>query len=387
MDIRTKRLIIKPFSEADAEAALDLLTDTQIKKTYMLPDLDKREDALPLFRRLMAISLDESRFVRGIYLEGVLIGFLNDVEIKNGTIELGYVISPDHWGKGYMPEALRAVFPYLFELGYDEVITGAFETNKASIRVMEKAGMRKIHKTEDIDYRGHTHRCIFYSAEKPVLKYPCLVLDHDDTVVRSEETVNYPYFAYILDKFRPGTTITLKEYVQGCSDLGFAQMCRQWYGFTEAELEEEYRGWKEYIRHHIPEAFPGIGDIIRRQKELGGKICVVSMSSEENIRRDYQVHFGIEPDIIFGWDMAEAHRKPSPYALKQCMELYGLSPSQLLVVDDMKPAWEMARSAGVEIGFAAWGRLEYPEIMKEMAHICDHTFCRTGELEEFLFGG
>ena len=49
-----------------------------------------------------------------------------------------------------------------------------------------------------------------------MLKYPCLVLDHDDTVVQSEATVNYPFFVYILDQFRPGTTITLEEYVHGC---------------------------------------------------------------------------------------------------------------------------------------------------------------------------
>ena len=386
MEIRTNRLIIKPFSEADAEYALDLLTDNRINRTYMLPDFAKREDALPLFRRLMNLSRDKSRFVRGIYRDGVLIGFLNDVEIQDHTMELGYVISPAHWGQGYMTEALRAVLSHLFVMGYAEVITGAFESNQASIRVMENSGMKRISKTADIEYRGYIHKCIFYSARKPVLKYPCLVLDHDDTVVRSEETVNYPYFVYILDQFRPGATITLEEYVSGCCSLGFVEMCRQWYGFTDAELEEEYRGWKEYIRHHVPEAFPGMGDVIRRQKELGGMVCVVSMSSEENIRRDYRVHFGMEPDVIFGWDMAEEHRKPSPYALHQCMERYGFSPAQILVVDDMKPAWEMARSAGVEIGFAAWGRLEYPEIMKEMSGLCDYTFRSTKELEAFLFG-
>ena len=38
-----------------------------------------------------------------------------------------------------------------------------------------------------------------------MLKYPCLVLDHDDTVVQSEATINYPFFCYILNRFRPGT--------------------------------------------------------------------------------------------------------------------------------------------------------------------------------------
>ena len=53
-----------------------------------------------------------------------------------------------------------------------------------------------------------------------MLKYPCLVLDHDDTVVQSESTVNYPFFCYILDQYRPGTTITLEEYMRGCFSPG-----------------------------------------------------------------------------------------------------------------------------------------------------------------------
>ncbi len=219
-----------------------------------------------------------------------------------------------------------------------------------------------------------------------MLKYPCLVLDHDDTVVQSEATVNYPYFVYILNEFRPGTTITLEEYVTGCSQLGFAPMCRAWYGFTESELEEEYRGWKEYIRGHIPAPYPGIDRILRRQKEEGGIICVVSMSSEENICRDYRAHFGLEPDAVFGWDLPAYHRKPSPYALEQIKEIYGLSPDKMLVIDDMKPAVQMARSAGVAIAFAGWCRQGHPELAREMNDLCDFSFESTKELESFLFG-
>ena len=143
-----------------------------------------------------------------------------------------------------------------------------------------------------------------------MLKYPCLVLDHDDTVVQSEATVNYPFFCYILDQFRPGTKIPLHEYAEGCFRLGFADMCRKWYHFTEQEIVDEYHGWQEYIVDHIPAPFPGIGDIIRRQKEAGGKICVVSHSCIQNITRDYETHFGILPDDIYGWDLPEELRKP-----------------------------------------------------------------------------
>lgn len=218
-----------------------------------------------------------------------------------------------------------------------------------------------------------------------MLRYPCLVLDHDDTVVQSERTVNFPYFQYILNEFRPGTHISMQEYASGCFHLGFSEMCRQWYGFTEQELVEEYEGWKRYIRNHIPAPFPGIDRIIHRQKALGGYICVVSHSSEENIRRDYDVHFGLQPDAVFSWDLPEALRKPSPYALEQIMARFGFSNRQLLVVDDMKPAWEMASKVGVPIAFSAWGRQDSPELSHEMEKICDFSFPSPGDMEKFLF--
>ena len=169
-----------------------------------------------------------------------------------------------------------------------------------------------------------------------VTKYQCLVLDHDDTVVQTEKTIWYPYFCYILDQFRPGETISLQDYVRDCHELGFAEMCRQKYAFTEQELKEEYLGWKDYIRTHIPPPYPGIGNIIKRQKDAGGLLCVVSHSSEENILRDYKTHFDITPDDIYGWDLPEHQRKPSPYPLKQIMKKYGLTPDQILVVEDRK---------------------------------------------------
>ena len=218
-----------------------------------------------------------------------------------------------------------------------------------------------------------------------MLKYPCLVLDHDDTVVQSEATVNFPFFVYILGQFRPSAKITLEEYVHGCCHLGFADMCRQWYGFTEQELVDEFHGWQAYIKDHIPAPFPGMETVIRRQKEQGGILCVVSHSCNDNITRDYAAHFGIQPDCIFGWDYPEHQRKPSPWPLEQIMAKYHLRPDQLLVVDDMKPACEMASKAGVPIAFAAWGREDYPEIVEEMTRLCDFSFHSTKELEKFLF--
>lgn len=151
------------ISDAQQEPMLQLLTDAQIKLTYMLPDFECKEAAIPLFRRLCTLSREPGRFVRGIYADGALVGFLNDVEITGSSMELGYVIHPEHWGRGYATAALKLAMEQLFAWGFQEVITGAFEENCASLRVMEKAGMTRLEKTDEIEYRGTRHRCIYYS--------------------------------------------------------------------------------------------------------------------------------------------------------------------------------------------------------------------------------
>ena len=161
-----KELMLRPFCPEDRPRMLQILTDGTVKQTYMLPDFDKKEDAIPLFEKLMGLSVNETRFVRCIALEGLVIGFLNDVEIRDGSIELGYVIHPDAQGKGFMTAALKTAIGELFEKGFQTVVCGAFEENKASLRVMEKAGMKPIDLTEIIEYRGKEHRCLYRAISK-----------------------------------------------------------------------------------------------------------------------------------------------------------------------------------------------------------------------------
>lgn len=164
--IQTERLCLQPFSEQDTDSAVVILFNDEIKKTYMLPDFASREAAIQLFERLRFLSLDESRFVYGVYLSNRLIGWINEVDQSNGSIELGYVVHPDWQNNGYATEALRAAIQELFRMGYAAVRAGVFEENIASRRVIEKSGMKMIDLTEEIDYRGRTHRCIYFEIRR-----------------------------------------------------------------------------------------------------------------------------------------------------------------------------------------------------------------------------
>lgn len=159
-------ITLRSFLPSDKEQMLDILTDKTVGKTYMLPDYTCREDATALFERLMGLSLGKDRFVRCISLGETAIGFLNEVEIKDGQIELGYVIHPQHQGKGYMTTALKLAIAALHATGWYAVICGAFEHNAASLRVMEKAGMKRIDYTDTVEYRGTSYRCIYYEARQ-----------------------------------------------------------------------------------------------------------------------------------------------------------------------------------------------------------------------------
>lgn len=218
-----------------------------------------------------------------------------------------------------------------------------------------------------------------------MLKYSCLVMDHDDTVVQSMKTMSYPFFLYVLEVFRPGKTMSFSDFVRDCHHYGFAELCRLRFGFTEKELAQEHTMWMDYVLQHTPAPYPGIENILKHQKEAGGLICVVSHSSKDNILRDYCTHFGFLPDAVYGWELPEQQRKPNPYPLQDIMRRFSLTNDQILVVDDMKLACKMAAPLGIAVAYAGWNDLGVPEIGTEMNQLCNYSFHTIQEFEEFLF--
>ena len=165
--IKTPHLTLEVLREDDYADVIGLMLEPEVGKTYMVPDLPSEEKKRALFERLRGMSLSEERFLRGLYLDGRLIGLIHEVKAEAGEVEVGYLLRTDAWNRGYMTEALTAVIPVFFERGFSVVKAGAFSENRASMRVMEKSGMVCTGEEEDIDYRGATHRCLYYAIRKP----------------------------------------------------------------------------------------------------------------------------------------------------------------------------------------------------------------------------
>ena len=215
------------------------------------------------------------------------------------------------------------------------------------------------------------------------MRYKCLVFDHDDTVVESTAQIHWPCFCAFLNRYFPGKSISLEDYFLKNFAPGFIEMCREDFGLTDADLDTELKFWQAYVKNHTPRAYAGIRQIMERQKSEGGLLAVISHSFDYNIRRDYEANHLPVPDMVFGWEQPRERRKPNAWPLEQVLEHFSLSPGEVLVVDDLKPGYDMAKALGVPFAAAGWAN-NIPEIESFMRRNSDY-YCKTvDDLAGFL---
>ena len=218
------------------------------------------------------------------------------------------------------------------------------------------------------------------------MKYKCLVLDHDDTVVNSTATIHYPCFIEYLEIYYPHLVknYTLESYFVKNFHPGVVELFVDEIGMSQEELAHEEAYWSEYVKGHIPTAYSGIRELIADFREAGGIIAVDSHSFTEYITRDWKKNDLPAPDIIYGWDIPKNMRKPAPDTLLDLMKKFDLKPEELLVVDDLKPGYDMARGAGVDFAAAGWA-YDIPEIEGFMRQSCDFYLKTVDDLRKLLF--
>ena len=118
--------------------------DRDVRKYLSFPEeIFFYEDELEWYEALRREKRHEKVFTIVENSSHSLVGLigLHRIDHHNGHAELGYFLAKRHWGHGYATEAVRLALEYAFEwLNLRKVYAHVFETNAASIRVLEKNG-------------------------------------------------------------------------------------------------------------------------------------------------------------------------------------------------------------------------------------------------------
>lgn len=142
--LETKRLILRPMSDADIEPIFAMRKDENVMRFIREP-VKKREEAKKWIDLVSSLWADEKiGFCSLVEKEnGQVIGWCGLWRLKEtGEIEVGYAIAREFWGKGFASEAAEAFCEYGFEeLNLEKIVAVASPENTASRRVMEKLGM------------------------------------------------------------------------------------------------------------------------------------------------------------------------------------------------------------------------------------------------------
>jgi [ribosomal protein S5]-alanine N-acetyltransferase len=144
--VHTARLMLRPLAVRDATAFHRLLVEPSVRR-YLLDDtIVSRAWAEHEIRQSRALFASTGCGLWSLRVLGrpALAGFAGyRYFLEPPELQLLYALDPAHWGHGLATEAAAALVRYGFErLGFAEIRAGTDEPNSASIRVLERLGMR-----------------------------------------------------------------------------------------------------------------------------------------------------------------------------------------------------------------------------------------------------
>lgn len=166
--LTTERLVLRDLRPSDAEQVFAMRSDPLVMEYVNRPLARTIEDATALIDLITTVVAANDAVQWAITVKSDdsligLIGFWRMVK-EHHYAELGYMLSRDHWGKGYMSEAIGAVMPFGFNtLGFHRVEAITRPENVASIRALEKNGFAlEGHFTENIFWNGAFHDSLHF---------------------------------------------------------------------------------------------------------------------------------------------------------------------------------------------------------------------------------
>jgi RimJ/RimL family protein N-acetyltransferase len=146
LPLRTARLNLREFVDSDFQAVYAYSSDPRVTRYLFFGPRDEQSTA-DYLEGLLASQRERPRTRFELAVEeitsGRVIGACDLSFIEHHVVDLGYMLGIDVWGRGYATEiALALVDAAFYDLRAERVISTVDVNNGASIRVLEKIGMR-----------------------------------------------------------------------------------------------------------------------------------------------------------------------------------------------------------------------------------------------------
>ncbi len=150
MNMETERLMLRPWTEEDAESLYKYASCPDVGPIAGWPPHQSVEESRDIIKNVLsgaeayAICLKtDSKAIGAIELK---LNGHTDMTDRDDECELGYWIGKPFWGQGLMPEAASELLRHAFEdIGMKTVWCGYYDGNTKSKRVQEKVGFAYHH--------------------------------------------------------------------------------------------------------------------------------------------------------------------------------------------------------------------------------------------------
>lgn len=174
MDLRTKRLVLRPWQETDAEVLYEYAKDERVGPVAGWPTHKSVEESRKIIRTIFSqegvFAVTRKEDDQAIGCIGVTRGAKSNFPIPENEGVISYWIGVPFWGQGFIPEAMQELIRYAFEdLKLKCLWCGYFDGNEKSKRAQEKCGFKPHHTCErqyyplTDDYRIEHVSCLSYT--------------------------------------------------------------------------------------------------------------------------------------------------------------------------------------------------------------------------------
>jgi len=146
-EIRSERLRLRPLDRGDVPALHSLWTDEPVRRFLWDGEIISLERTREIVEKNRTLFDEHGFGIWGVRESGFddLVGFAGYWYFRTPpSLELLFGVAADHWNRGIAAEAGGSVIRYGFEaLGFEHVVASTDVANEASIRVLEKLGMKR----------------------------------------------------------------------------------------------------------------------------------------------------------------------------------------------------------------------------------------------------